>query len=196
MLPSTTEEHEGNEALQRNPTSANTLQTMAWRIVCELLLLSKFVSLSVIPEHRTLNHLELGSSTGETNSQRTKRSIDSYYSDEDDDDMFTVPEHWESVCPTIQHRWHVAKQKHDGEVIFQLAPREDDRGTLEYYHFVTTWDCENPDTIVSIGGERFKCVQQRVEHEVEVLDVGTNPPKPFFTKTFFINSGCDAKILR
>merc|ERR1711923_459420 len=58
--------------------------TMAWRIVCELLLLSKFVSLSVIPENRKLN--ELSSVPEETESQRTKRSIERYYSDDDDDD--------------------------------------------------------------------------------------------------------------
>merc|ERR1712078_11929 len=71
--------------------------TMARRIVCELLLLSKFVSLSVIPENRKLN-AELSSVPEERESERTKRSTDSYYSDDDDDDDFKIVDHWDSLC--------------------------------------------------------------------------------------------------
>merc|ERR1711971_896266 len=114
--------------------------TMAWRIVCELLLLSKLVSLSVIPENRKLN-AELSSVPEEPESQRTKRS--SYYSD-------------------------------------------------DYDQYVTEHECVNPDVIFSRGGERFKCVQQRMMYEVDVFDeTGVLIPKPFF-----FNSGCEAKILR
>merc|ERR1712147_509875 len=68
--------------------------TMAWRIVCELILISKFVSLSVIPENRKLN-AELSSVPEERESQRTKRS--SYYSvGDDDDEDFKIAEHWDS----------------------------------------------------------------------------------------------------
>merc|ERR1712172_109628 len=81
---------------RRKLTSANTFWTMAWRIVCELLLLSKFVSLSVIPENRKLNELSLVPE--EIKSQRTKRSIDSFYSDDDDDDDVETVEHWDSLC--------------------------------------------------------------------------------------------------
>ena len=159
---------------------------MAWRIVCELLLLSKFVSLSVIPENRKLNEL--------TKSQRTKRSIDSFYSDDDDDDVETV-EHWDSLCEALPHRRVLAKEKHNGKLIFKLAPHLGESRNINYLQFVTEWQCVNPEAIFSRGGERFKCVQQRVRHEVDVYDEDTVPATMLFTKTFFINSGCEAKIL-
>ena len=164
--------------------------TMAWRIVCELLLLSKFVSLSVIPENRKLN--ELSSVPEETESQRTKRSIVSYYSDDDDDDDFKIVDHWDSLCETVQHRRELAKEKHNGKLIFKLNPHLSESGNLDYTQYVTELECLNPEVIFSRGGERFKCVQQRTRHEVDVFD----ETRVLIPKTFFINSGCEAKILR
>merc|ERR1711971_33770 len=161
--------------------------TMAWRIVCELLLLSKLVSLSVIPENRKLN-AELSSVPEEPESQRTKRS--SYYSDDDDD--FEIEAHWDSLCETLTHRREVAKEKHNGKLIFKLNPHLSESGNLDYNQYVTEHECVNPDVIFSRGGERFKCVQQRMMYEVDVFDeTGVLIPKPFF-----FNSGCEAKILR
>ena len=86
--------HENNEFTGENLQVQHTFLTMAWRVVCELLLLSKFVSLSVIPANRKLN--ELSSVPEEAESQRTKRSLGySFYSDDDDD--VEVVEHWESL---------------------------------------------------------------------------------------------------
>merc|ERR1711902_359879 len=167
--------------------------TMAWRIVCELLLLSKFVSLSVIPENRKLN-AELSSVPEETESQRTKRSIERYYSDEDDDDEdFKIAEHWDSLCEFKTHRRALAKEKHHGKLIFKLNPHLSESGDLDYHQYVSELVCKNPDVIFSRGSERFKCVQQRVRHEVEVFDDET---RVLINKPFFINSGCEAKILR
>ena len=166
---------------------------MAWRIVCELLLLSKFVSLSVIPENRKLN--ELSAVPEETKSQRTKRSIDSFYSDDDDDDDVETVEHWDSLCEALPHRRVLAKEKHNGKLIFKLAPHLSESGNTDYLQFVTEWQCVNPEAIFHRGGERFKCVQQRVRHEVDVYDEDTIPATLLFTKTFFINSGCEATIL-
>merc|ERR1712147_610171 len=161
--------------------------TMAWRIVCELLLLSKFVSLSVIPENRKLN-AELSSVPEESKSQRTKRS--SYYSDDDDDD-FGIVEHWDSLCESETHIRELAKEKHNGKLIFKLNPHLSESGGLDYNQYVKEQECVNPDVIFSRGGERFKCVQQRMMYEVEVFDEnGVLFPKPFF-----FNSGCEAKIL-
>ena len=165
---------------------------MAWRVVCELLFLSKFVSLSVIPEYRKLN--ELSSVPEEKGPQRTKRSLGySYYSDDDDEDVEVV-EHWESLCDASPHRRDLAKEKHDGKFIFKLAPHLSESGNIDYIQYVTEYQCDNPDTILSRGGERFKCVQQTVQHEVDVYDADTHTL--LFNKIFFINSGCQAKILR
>merc|ERR1712003_296736 len=167
--------------------------TMAWRIICELLLLSKFVSLSVIPENRKLN-AELSSVNEETESQRTKRSIERYYSndDDDDDEDFKIAEHWDSLCEFKTHRRALAKEKHHGKLIFKLNPHLSESEDLDYTQYVTEQECVNPDVIFSRGGERFKCVQQRTRHEVDVFDeTGVLIPK-----IFFINSGCEAKILR
>merc|ERR1712003_595147 len=166
--------------------------TMAWRIICELLFLSKFVSLSVIPENRKLN-AELSSVPEETESQRTKRSIERYYSDDDDDDEdFKIVEHWDSLCEFKLHRRELAKEKHHGKLIFKLNPHLSESGNLDYTQYVTEQECVTPDVIFSRGGERFKCVQQRTRHEVDVFDeTGVLIPK-----IFFINSGCEAKILR
>merc|ERR1712227_110343 len=166
---------------------------MVWRIVCELLLLSKFVSLSVIPENRKLN-AELSSVPEETESQRTKRSIESYYSgvDDDDDEDFKIAEHWDSLCESKTHRRELAKEKHHGKLIFKLNPHLSESGNLDYTQYVTELECLNPEVIFSRGGERFKCVQQRTRHEVDVFDeTGVLIPK-----IFFINSGCEAKTLR
>merc|ERR1712003_402005 len=170
--------------------------TMAWRIVCELLLLSKFVSLSVIPENRKLN-AELSSVPEETESQRTKRSIERYYSndDDDDDEDFKIAEHWDSLCEFKTHRRALAKEKHHGKLIFKLNPHLSESEDLDYTQYVTEQECVNPDVIFSRGGERFKCVQQRVVHEVDVFDETTGPATVLITKPFFINSGCEAKIL-
>merc|ERR1711902_467366 len=168
--------------------------TMAWRIVCELLLLSKFVSLSVIPENRKLN-AELSSVPEETESQRTKRSIERYYSDDDDDDDdedFKIAEHWDSLCEFKTHRRALAKEKHHGKLIFKLNPHLSESGDLDYHQYVTEQECVNPDVIFSRGGERFKCVQQRLRHEVVVFD----DTGELIIKPIFINSGCEAKILR
>jgi len=167
--------------------------TMAWRIICELLFLSKFVSLSVIPENRKLN-AELSSVPEETESQRTKRSIERYYSndDDDDDEDFKIAEHWDSLCEFKTHRRALAKEKHHGKLIFKLNPHLSESEDLDYTQYVTEQECVNPDVIFSRGGERFKCVQQRTRHEVDVFDeTGVLIPK-----IFFINSGCEAKILR
>merc|ERR1711902_383575 len=168
--------------------------TMAWRIVCELLLLSKFVSLSVIPENRKLN-AELSSVPEETESQRTKRSIERYYSDDDDDDDdedFKIVEHWDSLCEFKTHRRELAKEKHHGKLIFKLNPHLSESEDLDYNQYVTEQECVNPDVIFSRGGERFKCVQQRLRHEVVVFD----DTGELIIKPIFINSGCEAKILR
>merc|ERR1712147_58272 len=164
--------------------------TMAWRIVCELLLLSKFVSLSVIPENRKLN-AELSSVPEESESQRTKRS--SYYSDDDDDDDdFKIVDHWDSLCESKTNRRELAKEKRHGKLIFKLNPHLSESGDLDYTQYVTEHECLNPDVIFSRGGERFKCVQQWLRHEVAVFD----DTRELFTKPIFINSGCEAKILR
>merc|ERR1711902_455533 len=166
--------------------------TMAWRIVCELLLLSKFVSLSVIPENRKLN-AELSSVAEEPESQRTKRSIERYYSDDDDDDEdFKIAEHWDSLCEFKTHRRALAKEKHHGKLIFKLNPHLSESEDLDYNQYVTEQECVNPDVIFSRGGERFKCVQQRLRHEVVVFD----DTGELIIKPIFINSGCEAKILR
>merc|ERR1712147_9387 len=167
--------------------------TMAWRIVCELLLLSKFVSLSVIPENRKLN-AELSSVAEERESQRTKRSY-SYYSgdDDDDDEDFKIAEHWDSLCEFKLHTRELAKEKHNGKLIFKLNPHLSESGNLDYNQYVTEKECVNPDVIFSRGSERFKCVQQTVRHEVEVFD---ETREVLIPKKFFINSGCEAKILR
>merc|ERR1712176_994676 len=164
--------------------------TMAWRIVCELLLISKFVSLSVIPENRKLN-AELSSVPEERDSQRTKRS--SYYSDDDDDDDddFKIAEHWDSLCESETNTRELAKEKHNGKLIFKLNPHLSESGNLDYTQYVTEHECLNPDVIFSRGGERFKCVQQRMSQEVVVFD----ETGELFPKTIFINSGCEAKIL-
>merc|ERR1712224_316219 len=161
---------------------------MAWRIVCELLLLSKFVSLSVIPENRKLN-AELSSVPEETESQRTKRSIERYYSDDDDDDDdddedFKIAEHWDSLCEFKTHRRALAKEKHHGKLIFKLNPHLSESGDLDYTQYVTELECLNPEVIFSRGGERFKCVQQRTRHELNVFD----ETRVLIPKTFFINS--------
>jgi len=165
--------------------------TMAWRIVCELLLLSKFVSLSVIPENRKLN-AELSSVPEERESQRTKRSTDSYYSDDDDDDDFKIVDQWDSLCESETNTRELAKEKHHGKLIFKLNPHLSESGDLDYTQFVTEQDCKNPDVIFSRGGERFKCVQQRLRQEVVVFD----DTGELIIRPFFINSGCEAKILR
>ena len=75
---------------------------MAWRVVCELLLLSKFVSLSVIPESRRLLEAarSMGDSEGDTDSEvRAKRSLHYLGSEEEEDESV-----WEAVCPTVEHR--------------------------------------------------------------------------------------------
>merc|ERR1712117_601920 len=133
--------------------------TMAWRIVCELLLLSKFVSLSVIPENRKLN-AELSSVPEEPESQRTKRSIERYYSDDDDDDDedFKIVERWDSLCEFKTHRRALAKEKHHGKLIFKLNPHLSESEDLDYTQYVTEKECVTPDVIFSRGGERFKCV--------------------------------------
>merc|ERR1712147_51385 len=165
--------------------------TMAWRIVCELLLLSKFVSLSVIPENRKLN-AEFSSVAEERESQRTKRSY--YYSDDDDDDEdFKIAEHWDSLCEFKLHTRELAKEKHNGKLIFKLNPHLSESEDLDYTQYVTEKECLNPDVIFSRGGERFKCVQQTMRHEVDVFDEAREVLIP---KKFFINSGCEAKILR
>ena len=164
---------------------------MAWRVVCELLLLSKFVSLSVIPENRKLN--ELSSVPEEAESQRTKRSLGySYYSDDDDD--VEVVEHWESLCDASPEITPLAKESHNGSLIFKLAPHLSQRGNIDYIQYVTEYKCDHPDAIFWRGGEKFKCVQQTVKHELDVYDADTETV--LFKKVFFINSGCEAKILR
>jgi len=145
----------------------------------------------VIPENRKLN-AELSSVPEERDSQRTKRSIVSYYSDDDDDDDFKIVDHWDSLCETVQHRRELAKEKHNGKLIFKLNPHLSESGDLDYTQYVTEQECVNPDVIFSRGGERFKCVQQRMRHEVVVFD----ETEELFTKPIFINSGCEAKILR
>merc|ERR1712147_130587 len=164
--------------------------TMAWRIVCELLLLSKFVSLSVIPENRKLN-AELSSVPEESESQRTKRS--SYYSDDDDDDdVFNIVDHWDSLCESKTNIRELAKEKRNGKLIFKLNPHLSESGDIDYTQYVAEQECLNPDVIFSRGGERFKCVQQTMRQEVVVFD----DTRELFTKPIFNNSGCEAKILR
>ena len=165
---------------------------MAWRVVCELLLLSKFVSLSVIPANRKLN--ELSSVPEEAESQRTKRSIGySYYSDDDDD--VEVVEHWESLCDASPEIKDLAKETHNGQLIFKLANHLSERGNIDYIQYVTEYKCDHPDAIFWRGGEKFKCVQQTVKHELDVYNADTETLL-FPKKVFFINSGCEAKILR
>ena len=75
---------------------------MAWRVVCELLLLSKFVSLSVIPESRRLLEAArtMEASEGDTDSEaRARRSLHYLGSEEEEDESV-----WEAVCPTVEHR--------------------------------------------------------------------------------------------
>ena len=78
---------------------------MAWRVVCELLLLSKFVSLSVIPESRRL--LEAARSMGASEA-RAKRSLHYLGSEEEEDESV-----WEAVCPTVEHRRPVVPMEDD-----------------------------------------------------------------------------------
>jgi len=81
---------------------------MAWRIVCELLLLSKFVSLSVIPESRRLQEASrtMEASEGDTEA-RAKRSLHYLSSEEEDESV------WEAVCPTVEHRRPVVPMEDD-----------------------------------------------------------------------------------
>ena len=77
---------------------------MAWRVVCELLLLSKFVSLSVIPESRRL----LEASEDTDSEARAKRSLHYLGSEEEEDESV-----WEAVCPTVEHRRPVVPMEDD-----------------------------------------------------------------------------------
>ena len=82
---------------------------MAWRVVCELLLLSKFVSLSVIPESRRLLEAARSMEASEdTDSEaRAKRSLHYLGSEEEDESV------WEAVCPTVEHRRPVVPMEDD-----------------------------------------------------------------------------------
>ena len=82
---------------------------MAWRIVCELLLLSKFVSLSVIPESRRLQEASrtMEASEDTDTEARAKRSLHYLSSEEEDESV------WEAVCPTVEHRRPVVPMEDD-----------------------------------------------------------------------------------
>merc|ERR1711860_147247 len=160
--------HENNEFTGENLQVQHTFLTMAWRVVCELLLLSKFVSLSVIPANRKLN--ELSSVPEEAESQRTKRSLGYSYYDDDDDDVEVI-EHWESLCDASPQITPLAKESHNGQLIFKLAPHLSERGNIDYIQSVT----------------EFKCVQQTVKHELDVYNADNETV--LFEKVFFINSG-------
>ena len=83
---------------------------MAWRVVCELLLLSKFVSLSVIPEsRRLLEAARTVEDSEDTDSEaRAKRSLHYLGSEEEEDESV-----WEAVCPTVEHRRPVVPMEDD-----------------------------------------------------------------------------------
>ena len=83
---------------------------MAWRVVCELLLLSKFVSLSVIPESRRLLEAArtMGASEATDSEARDKRSLHYLGSEEEEDESV-----WEAVCPTVEHRRPVVPMEDD-----------------------------------------------------------------------------------
>ena len=83
---------------------------MAWRVVCELLLLSKFVSLSVIPESRRLLEAArtMGASEDTDSEARAKRSLHYLGSEEEEDESV-----WEAVCPTVEHRRPVVPMEDD-----------------------------------------------------------------------------------
>ena len=94
----------------RHSVLATHQTVMAWRVVCELLLLSKFVSLSVIPEsRRLLEAARTMEASKDTDSEaRAKRSLHYLGSEEEEDESV-----WEAVCPTVEHRRPVVPMEDD-----------------------------------------------------------------------------------
>jgi len=161
---------------------------MAWRVVCELLLLSKFVSLSVIPENRRLLEAarSMEDSEGTDSEARAKRSLHYLGSEEEEDESV-----WEAVCPTVEHRRPVVPMEDDqGNRVFRVASVRGGEYS-DYSYFVKTRECAVSST--RVGGALVRCEQQYTEQRLVVYTTGSTTE--LFTKTVFIDSGCEAKMI-
>merc|ERR1711902_176811 len=140
------------------------------KIICELLLLTRFVSLSVIPDNRKItmerkqnNVLQTTrdneNSFSEQKLQRHKRNvvlIDDYEDDQDEVE-------WESVCPTFEYREELLID-HQGNRMLTLSLASSSSNTSKNYkHFVKTVRCARREVLVE--------------------------------KPIFIASGCEAKMM-
>jgi len=173
---------------------------MAWKIICELLLLTKFVSLSVIPDNRKITierkqnsvlqtARDSEDSFSEQNLQRHKRNvvlIDDYEDDQDEVE-------WESVCPTFEYREELLID-HQGNRMLTLSSAlssSPSNISKNYKHFVKTVRCARRE--VMVGTSRVKCVQKHMEETLVVYDTRTE--EVLLEKPIFIASGCEAKMM-
>ena len=165
----------------------------AWKIICELLLLTKFVSLSVIPDNRKIiiqrkpNSDLQNSRESEKKIQRHKRNvvlIDDYEDNEDELE-------WESVCPTFEYREELLID-HQGNRMLKLSSVLSSSDiSKNYKHFVKTVRCARRE--VMVGTSRVKCVQKHMEEMIVVYDTRTE--EVLLEKPIFIASGCEAKMM-
>jgi len=165
---------------------------MAWLLLCEFLLFTKFVSLSVIPENRKniYNTKKLSNEkyfeTEEESNPFIRQKRNAHYSEEEDD------EEWDPICRSFTETT-------------KLQPLLDEQnypvlsvvwdGTSKYTHFVETKRCHESSLNnmgMMVGGIRVKCVQKYSKHTVVIRDKNTGQER--YRRPYFLPSGCEAQM--
>lgn len=161
--------------------------SMMWRILCELLILSKFVSLSVIHDNRKLV-VRAPRVTQEPKTQKLARKRrDLFSSDDYEEDEYG---RWEAICPLIDEFEPIAPLlDSQGERIFRLGSQFPD--FADFNPMVNTQRCRR--TFTMVGGARVQCQQQFLEQTVFITDKRTQ--QEIFSRKIFIPSGCEAQTL-
>ena len=161
------------------------------KIICELLLFTKFVSMSVIPPtakfeaESTRGYKDNVEDTLEASPTKPRQKRDLFlqgeYMDNDVDN-------WEPVCPVnVEIEPLAAMRDSQGAPVFHTSnqfPNSD------YRHMIKTQRCRHSDA--TIGGVRMTCEQMYLEQKVYVFD--RNSEEKLYERTEFIPSGCRAKF--
>ena len=178
------------------PACSTVKHNMGWIILYEILLFTKFVSLSVIPQNKkALYPQEIKQNQiSETHSQHFRQKRNIYLDDSEeyeDDEENTVS--WEPICPTIRDRVPLAPQvDNEGNRIFKVINPRSASEHVDYTYFVWTHECAR--SRVMVGNTMVKCEQQHLEQELLVYDENTG--EELYKRPFFLKSGCEAKQIR
>ena len=179
----------------QTPACSTVKHNMGWIILYEILLFTKFVSLSVIPQNKKVLYPQemKQNQISETHSThfRQKRNIYLDDSEEYEDEENTVS--WEPICPTIRDRVPLAPQvDSQGNRIFKVINPRTSSNNVDYTYFVWTQECAR--SRVMVGHTMVRCEQQHLEQELLVYDEITG--EELYKRPFFLKSGCEAQQIR